>query len=162
MFIQIEPSAFTHVEDERVAGHRQVVPEYDYWFSCRYLCKVVFQPFVNISRAIRRRIVASHHRSHDIMDVPGIERIIDRSVKLFEQLFSIFSFYQIVIPDRIKDRDIHIGRIHQTDMVFQPVLVADIPSVHDERNFFIGGIITKVLHPIGMFVIRYGTVYFSV
>ena len=43
-------------------------------------------------------------------------QIIYRTVVFFETLFSIFSFYQIVVTDAIEHGYVHILGIHQFDM----------------------------------------------
>lgn len=47
------------------------------------------------------------------------------------------SLYQIMISDTIKDRTVHIFRIHQFDMSLQAFFIADIPGMNDKSRLFI-------------------------
>ena len=113
-----------------------------------HMFKIIFHPSTDIVFGISRPIISSRHRCNDIMYVIYIERIINRSINIFKQFLSIFSFYQIMIPDAIINRNIHVPCIYQFYMRLQTILITDITGMYYERNLFIYRIPMKIFCPI--------------
>ena len=47
----------------------------------------------------------------------------------------------------IEDRAVHILRIHQFDMLFQPFLITDIAGMNDKSGMLIRCIVTYIIYP---------------
>ena len=132
-----------------VVGQQVVVKYHD---GCARLdmCQVIFQPVTYIFRGIFGTGISVRHGGNDVMHSRHIKGIIDRPIDAFKDFFSIFSPFQIMVSDAIKHRYVHVFRIHQLDMRFQSLFVADVSGVDDEGCLFVGGIVAHIAHPVFM------------
>ena len=147
IFIKIYRFRFSTI-DKLISFCENVMIEYINRSSRFHMFKIIFHPSTDIVFGISRPIISSRHRCNDIMYIIYIERIINRSINIFKQFLSIFSFYQIMIPDAIINRNIHVPCIYQFYMRLQTILITDITGMYYERNLFICSIPMKIFRPI--------------
>ena len=113
-----------------------------------HMFKIIFHPSTDIVFGISRPIISPRHWCNDIMYIVYIKRIINRSINILKQFLSIFAFHQIMIPDAIINRNIHVPSIYQFYMRLQTILITDITGMYYERNLFIYRIPMKIFCPI--------------
>ena len=53
-------------------------------------------------------MISSCHWCNDVVDISEVEGIINRTVNIFKNLFSIFPFYKVMVTDTVEHRAVHV------------------------------------------------------
>ena len=53
-------------------------------------------------------MISSCHWCNDVVDISEVEGIINRTVNIFKNLFSIFPFYKVMVTDAVEHRAVHV------------------------------------------------------
>ena len=156
VLIQINASGILALKNKGIFVCQQIMIENNNRSSGADMSQVVLQPTTDVIGSIAWSMVSSGHRRNNIVHITCIKRIIYRPINAFKKFFAILPLYQIMISDTIKDRTVHIFRIHQFDMSLQAFFIADIPGMNDKSRLFIPGIVMHIIHPVCMiFRIKY-------
>ena len=147
MLVQVNAASVVSFKNKSVIISQQVMIKHHNRCPGFYMGKVVFQPKINILTGITGSMVTACHRSDNIMHTSGVKRIINRTVDIFKKLFAVFTFDKVMVSDTIEDRAVHILRIHQFDMLFQPFLITDIAGMNDKSGMLIRCIVTYIIYP---------------